>query len=255
MVRRLLSVLWVGLAAAAQDPSTFQRQALLLTGKAFTFPVEGGELVAHDVEFGRVPGYDSRAIIPDLRFKLENSTHHEWKPVVIRVTIGALCDGVPRQLEAKASALAFYWEKSPDRIESTSTFEQSLDALDNKLNGCKLELLQMHLQSAGWNGREWIPAEVPKVDMIAELTQIQRQREELTAAAARGAAIADQERKKKDAEEAAVRAKAQAATAAKAARECRALYLRTVDKRLADLTIRESKNVQACEALGLYSDR
>jgi hypothetical protein len=70
---------------------------------------------------------------------------------------------------------------------------------------------------------------------------------------------AAEERKRREAQEAARAAKVRAEEDAKAAEElrkarvaCASVYQATIDKKVKDLTVREEKQVQACQVLNLY---
>ena len=56
-----------------------------------------------------------------------------------------------------------------------------------------------------------------------------------------------QEERRQDAKEA-----AEAEEKARVKAKCRALYKRTIDKKQAELTVRETQQIAACESLGLY---
>lgn len=61
-----------------------------------------------------------------------------------------------------------------------------------------------------------------------------------------------EELRAKEAESRKLKEKAEAEEAAKVVAGCRLIYSRTANKRIVDLTVKESQQVQACQTLGLY---
>jgi hypothetical protein len=92
--------------------------------------------------------------------------------------------------------------------------------------------------------------------ICANLLQITEESERLEANINAAAAAAERKRKRaRDAQHEAedrVRQAAEDAKTAKIRAACTVIYARTVDKKVGDLTVRETQQVQACQLAGMY---
>jgi hypothetical protein len=159
----------------------------------------------------------------------------------LQLDLGGLCSKKPSQWSVQTEDR--FW-----RVRVSRSFQVE------GTKGCTVDLAKVTLISASYETKILAHNDVPEVDFTDQLKAIQARRdtEEVLAAG----------RKRKEAEAAARRAKIKAAEDAKAQEErakaraaCSAIYQSTIDRKVADLTVREEQQVRACQALGLYPPR
>ncbi len=215
------------------------------------------------------------AYIPRLTVLMENRTSSPWWTIRLKLDLGGLCNGEPRQW-ALGARTALGW--SPD--SNLTTEYTSLEIpLVGKVDGCEVELVRAQIVEArstetsiDKNGvvhedidfREELEAikrirdqeKLVKAAELERLNEINRKEAELEALRQRRFA---EERRKKRAEAAARAARQKEIEAASAAEErrkvrsaCLRVYRATADRRVSSLTVREEHQVRACQSLGLY---
>jgi hypothetical protein len=161
----------------------------------------------------------------------------------LQFDLGGLCKGVPSQ-----------WSESAEEVISgIGTTRGGFHLGDAE--GCTIEILEAAPVSAKIGTKIIVEQEPPSPDFTDRLKAIQTNRD---AEATRQRKLAEQ-RRQKEAKEAAVAAKLKAEQDAKAAEErrrvraaCAAIYQATIDKKVKDLTVREEQQVRECQMLNLY---
>jgi len=213
----------------------------------FTVPLGKGRLVIqaefiHQDQFG--------SFIPKLVATIRNETSAPWR-IKLEFNIGALCNGEPRQWTVPAIA-SLGWSKD-HRV--TTEYDDIVVSLIGKVDTCKAEIIEARLLFAE-NGNTRIEGTAEAaVDLGKQLQEIKAQHEAEAKAQAERDAAAAVRRKRLTAQE----RKKEAEANMKAAEErirvraaCLVVYQDTIDKKIHDLTVREERQVQACQFLDLY---
>jgi hypothetical protein len=209
---------------------------LLIGAALFASAMHGGDDIAIPLEDGSIKiggaafiryGY---AVVPELSFAISNSTSSFWN-LTIRFDITGACKGEARR-----------WSHSVTIAlkESEATLYKEIVPMAGDLDGCVTKKVEASLVSAENSKR--------RVDGMAENARQKR----LAAELKRNQAVADAEQKRKRAETDAQHAGAIAEERRKARAACAAVYQKTIDTKVKDLTVREEQQVRACQALGLY---
>jgi hypothetical protein len=156
---------------------------------------------------------------------------------------GGLCKGVPGQ-----------WSESADEVISGTRTKKGGFHLEDA-DGGTIEILDGALVSAKIGTQVLVKREPAAPDFT---DQTEGDPDKRVAEATRLLKAAE-ERKRREAQEAARAAKVRAEEDAKAAEErrkarvaCASVYQATIDKKVKDLTVREEQQVQACQVLNLY---
>jgi hypothetical protein len=240
-----------------------------LRGHDITIPLEDGS-IAIRAEFLEVV-YGTKA--PYLRAQIKNQTSAAWRTLKIDLQIGALCNGEPKQWTVPITT-SLGWAEDRQVVKEYSSLEIPLVG---KVAGCTTEIIQGKIVLAE-NPKVRIDGTTgERVDLEKRLQEIKAKRDAEAAEEAERQRVADEERAKREAQEAtrqrqlaAERKKKQAAEDARLARirseqdaraaeertrvraACRAIYEKTADKRVSDLTVKEAQQVEACVRLNLY---
>ena len=225
----------------------------------------------------------------ELDFDLIDNTTSGWKTATIHLEMGGTCnDGKEiRQWAAAVFLNAPLSKRSPEHHTYTG-----LDpSLDDKVRGCRAELIKANVDRGipmeeieppslilvspyGTPVRRetvlpvpdplglFLQEEKPHSDLTEEIVAAKTRREatERQLAEKRAAELRrlTADRKKAQAEQDAALAKARTEEEAKKATlqvVCSSIYESTANKRLGDLTVKESQQVQACQTLGMYHSK
>ena len=164
--------------------------------------------------------------------------------ISLQIDVGGLCQGKPAQWTFKVTLPAV---KPGEAGVDDTDLEDSVD--------CTLDIGKATLLSVVVGGQPVFQQEAPNIDLNGELKAIQLKR---TAAAARQKRLAEDRKKVAEqnrlaqAAEAAKRAEEREAGDRKLRQACWTIFRNTVDKKINDLTVRETEQIKACQSLGYY---
>lgn len=206
-------------------------------------------LILKNLRFGRIAGYNSAVFVPEVQFAIENRTPVEWSELELRMVVGALCGNSPRQVTATVTAHAL--ASDPEG----TYFRREVEPLSGKLNGCSVELLDVGLlRGRSVDGRE-VDGHLAEVDFSPHL-------EDVLVAKEKRAKLIEEDRLRRAKESEARRTDSHLKRAAedrervlKLRKHCSAIFRRTYQKRISDLTVKESEEIAACRVLDLYPPR
>lgn len=241
-------------------------------GEPIELPLGAGQIAVrvHFIQVNEFGNY-----VPRLTVLVENRTNSPWSTVRLKLDLGGLCNGEPRQW-ALGARMALRWAPDSSLITSYTNLEIPLV---EKVDGCEVELVRAQLVEArspetsidntgivheDIDFRKELEAirlirDQEELIQAAELERLQEiNRKEAQKEALRQKRLAD-ERRKRRTEEAARAARQREIEAAAAAEErrkirsaCLQIYKATADRRVSSLTVREEQQVRACQSLGLY---
>lgn len=207
---------------------------LTLTGQStptsdeLLIPLAEGQLVLRDVRFIAIRAGE---VSPELYFKIENHTKEPWWQVELKFAVTAVCRDQSRRWEIPATTSVGY---SDDRTVA-NVYHQIYYPLADKVDGCCAETITAELDYAANGTHRHLGPERKR----REAAERQKQKQ---------LAAKDRERE--------AAAEAQALEKRNRARSnCAEIYTATINKRIADLTVREEQQVRACQALGFYGPK
>jgi hypothetical protein len=190
-----------------------------------------GTVSIKDFRFLPKHDYDLKA---DFSFEFD-STVKPPSPATITLSfeVGGFCDGDPRQWTGTASLVV----TATSQIVNTDFG----GVQTGSITGCSAELVSVHLIQAVCQGF------AKGSNVMAEIFRIQGERFERSD-------FTDQLLKIKTANAKRTEdvLKAEREQNRERADACSRLYRLTADKRIGDLTVKESQSINACQALGLY---
>jgi hypothetical protein len=247
-MRVLLCAAFLGTALCAED---------------IAVPLDGGDILIHADFNSKIV----RAPFLKVPYNLINQTSSWWRSIKLQFEIGGLCHGEPRQWSPDAVRVAPVGFSKSFQANEQGMFYVNLSGED-QADGCSLDIIDAALILAE-NETSSIKGPGSRVDLGNRLLAIKAQRDAEAAEQAKQDATEAQRQKalagaraKKQAEEDTRLAKITAEEQNKAAAErsriraaCSAIYDATANKKVSDLTVKESQEVQACTALSLYPPR
>lgn len=249
--------------ALACVPGVAQQQdlaAVKLAPKEIVLTLGSHEIKLTDLRFGRKAGYNTSVFVPEIEFSAENTSPILWNPMDLQVTVGAMCDGTPQQFVAPMSVVVRDNHPVFKEALRKTIVRQNVDAFKGKLNRCTVELLDLTLISAKGDDGTVITNTPEPVDFMPWLREIQGERQTAEAAAAvareekrRRLVEAAERMKREELLEQRKQEEAQRRREAAIRTACAAIYKRTYRTKLADLTVKDTEEIQACKALGYYS--
>ena len=214
-----------------------------------TIPLEAGSIVVRDIRLSETEarGIDNWDLA--MSFALENHTSTSWDSLDLEFKIGTICAGETRQW-----TYVFHSGPLPVKATHANADREVIVTLPKKPN-CEMAIAKGRMLRAA-NATQRIEGSSSEIgDLTQEIQSIQGKREAARAAAAIAA-------RRKQAEDDAHYAKAKAAADAKFTEEraatraaCSLIYDKTVDRKVSDLTVRETQQVQACQMLGFYRSK
>jgi hypothetical protein len=238
-------------------------------GNAISVPLDDGNVMIERLSFIREK-LSGGGKTPDLRFTLSNHTSSAWSKIEIQFEIDYVCSGVKRHRSELAKLTLGYNKQSIVKANYTNAivamFGEVDDCVDDTITATLVSadsLNSIHID--GVTGERIDMAERRRIENERKAEEDAKRSAEYVEATLKQYAAeekAEAALKRQQAKEAAAYAKMKAAQDAKTAQElvrvraaCAAIYQRTSDMKVKDLTVKEEQQVRACQTLGLYPPR
>jgi hypothetical protein len=191
--------------------------------------LEGGDIVIQGAKFIKVNRYGSS--VPSLSYRVVNATPYPWTTLVLRFDLKVLCNGTEERRTETTTGTLGSADEPGERFGQN--YEHLIIPLTGQVDGCTGEVLGAKLVVAENDKYRIDGVTGARVDFAKQ------------AAAERAA------QKKREARE----AEQAAAKRAELRARCATIYQATIHKKVADLTVQESRQIQACERLDMYPPR
>jgi hypothetical protein len=181
------------------------------------------------------------AIGRPFHFSLMNNTSSAWTSVRVRFDMTGICDGKARQDSFIIASRTLGWDKNEAVVQPVDSYEavKRLGSLGRECESVNIKptLLSVENDKGRVDGKTGT-----RVDRAAQAGTSSRTRNATPEFRAVGG-LEEERQEKSDAEAAQVR------------RNCVAIYVLTADKKVTDLTVRETEQIKACRFLDLYPPR
>ena len=229
----------------AADGTQTKITRLEIRGNSGSFDVPGGHL---DLTGFQLQLSDVKGGTPELMFYLTNRTPYSWQSLDFVADIQSDCSGTRSSWAIPVSTNVGY----VDGVTVNREYRTPISSLAGKTDNCVVKDKALRLlQATTFKYR--LDGETGKVtDVQREQLEEQAQKSAEAAAEENSRAAAEEKQRMRLKSKLSEYRAAQAAQRARLAAMCKAVYAQTSDKKLADLTVKETRAVQTCESVGLY---
>lgn len=212
--------------------------------------IPGGSIFLRDIRFP-TRSAEFGDLLPVLTFEVVNRSTAPWGTLHIRFDIEATCSGE----QLKLNTVVFTDIEWAQGKEISRSARGVLPKAPATMEHCSVTALRPSLSFAA-NSHYIVDADTgttrdldaerkEAAELAREADELAR-KEEATRAAERARA------EKQAAQLAAETRKAREAEILRQRTECREVYKQTADKKISELTVKESHNIRVCEARGMY---